>query len=47
MIEHDMDIALELVDRITVLHDGRVIADGTPRRRSSADPRVQEIYLGR
>jgi ABC-type branched-subunit amino acid transport system ATPase component len=30
MIEHDMDVALGLADRVTVLHRGRVILDGTP-----------------
>jgi branched-chain amino acid transport system ATP-binding protein len=45
MIEHDMDIALELSEMVTVLHYGRVIADG-PRERVKADPQVKEIYLG-
>jgi branched-chain amino acid transport system ATP-binding protein len=45
MIEHDMDIALELSEMVTVLHYGRVIADG-PRELVKADPQVKEIYLG-
>jgi branched-chain amino acid transport system ATP-binding protein len=45
IIEHDMDIALELSERVAVLHYGRVIADG-PREQVKADPRVKEIYLG-
>jgi branched-chain amino acid transport system ATP-binding protein len=45
MIEHDMDIALEIAQHVTVLHYGRVIADG-PRDAVRADPMVQEIYLG-
>jgi branched-chain amino acid transport system ATP-binding protein len=45
IIEHDMDIALELARHVTVLHYGRVIADGT-REAVRADPTVQEIYLG-
>jgi branched-chain amino acid transport system ATP-binding protein len=45
MIEHDMDIALELSEMVTVLHYGRVIADG-PREQVKADPQVKEIYLG-
>jgi branched-chain amino acid transport system ATP-binding protein len=45
MIEHDMDVAFDLADRIAVLHQGRLIAEGdveTIRR----DPQVTEIYLG-
>jgi len=45
IIEHDMDIALELSEMVAVLHYGRVIADG-PRERVKADPQVKEIYLG-
>ena len=45
LIEHDMDIALEIVQYVTVLHYGRVIADGT-RDAVRADPTVREIYLG-
>jgi branched-chain amino acid transport system ATP-binding protein len=45
MIEHDMDIALALASRVTVLHYGRVIADGT-RDEIRADAQVREIYLG-
>jgi branched-chain amino acid transport system ATP-binding protein len=45
MIEHDMAVAFEVVDRLTVLHYGRVLADGTAEQ-VRADPTVQEIYLG-
>jgi branched-chain amino acid transport system ATP-binding protein len=45
LIEHDMDIALEVAQHVTVLHYGRVIADG-PREQVKADPTVREIYLG-
>jgi ABC-type branched-subunit amino acid transport system ATPase component len=45
MIEHDMDIALALASRVTVLHQGRVIADGS-RDEIRSDPQVREIYLG-
>ena len=45
IIEHDMDIALQIALHVTVLHYGRVIADG-PRERVKADPLVREIYLG-
>ncbi len=45
LIEHDMDVALGLADRVTVLHHGQVIADG-PTERIRRDARVAEIYLG-
>ena len=45
IIEHDMDIALEIARHVTVLHYGRVIADGT-REEIRAHPLVREIYLG-
>ncbi|HEV8142256.1 MAG TPA: ABC transporter ATP-binding protein [Methylomirabilota bacterium] len=45
IIEHDMDIALEIAREVTVLHYGRVIADGT-RDEIRAHPLVREIYLG-
>ena len=45
IIEHDMDIALEVAQHVTVLHYGKVIADGS-REAVKADPMVREIYLG-
>jgi branched-chain amino acid transport system ATP-binding protein len=45
IIEHDMDVAFGLTDRVTVLHNGRVVADGS-RDAVRADPLVAEIYLG-
>ena len=45
VIEHDMDVAFALTDRITVLHYGRIVADGLARD-VKANPLVQEIYLG-
>jgi branched-chain amino acid transport system ATP-binding protein len=45
VIEHDMDVAFELTNRITVLHYGKVIADGVGHAVKS-NPVVQEIYLG-
>jgi len=45
MVEHNMDVALSLAERITVLHYGQVIVEGT-RSEIVANPRVQEIYLG-
>jgi branched-chain amino acid transport system ATP-binding protein len=45
MIEHDMDSALAFAERITVLHYGEVIVEGT-RAEVVADPRTKEVYLG-
>ena len=45
MIEHDMDIALALADRVTVLHQGRVILEGTPEA-VRANQEVRDVYLG-
>jgi branched-chain amino acid transport system ATP-binding protein len=45
IIEHDMDVVFSLADRITVLHQGRVIAEGTPDA-IRGNPIVQEAYLG-
>ena len=45
MIEHDMDTALDLAERITLLHYGSVIVEGT-RGEVVADPKTREIYLG-
>jgi branched-chain amino acid transport system ATP-binding protein len=45
MIEHDMDTALDLADRLTLLHFGEVIVEGT-RAEVVADPRTREVYLG-
>jgi branched-chain amino acid transport system ATP-binding protein len=46
LIEHDMELALGLADRVTCLHNGAQVAEGTPED-IKADPRVQDIYLGR
>ncbi len=45
MIEHDMDTALDLAERITVLHYGSVIVEGT-RAEVVAHPKTREVYLG-
>ena len=45
MIEHDMDVALELAERITLMHFGEVIVEGT-RAEVVAHPRTREVYLG-
>jgi len=45
MIEHDMDVALEYAERITLLHYGEVLVDGT-RTDVVNNPRTREVYLG-
>jgi branched-chain amino acid transport system ATP-binding protein len=45
MIEHNMDVALDFAERITLLHFGEVIVEGT-RAEVVADPRTREVYLG-
>ncbi|HUH85686.1 MAG TPA: ABC transporter ATP-binding protein [Stellaceae bacterium] len=45
MIEHDMDVALNLADRITLMHFGEVIVEGT-RAEVVAHPKSREVYLG-
>ena len=46
MIEHDMDLALGLVDYVTCLHFGQVLTGGTPDE-IRVDEKVQEVYLGK
>ncbi len=45
IIEHDMQIAFALAERIMVLHQGAIVADGTPEEVRT-NPRIKEIYLG-
>jgi branched-chain amino acid transport system ATP-binding protein len=45
LIEHDLEIALRVVDRVTVMHNGRMLKEGTPAEIEN-DPEVQEIYMG-
>lgn len=45
IIEHDMDVVFALADRITVLHYGRILAEGTPTEVKE-NPVVQDVYLG-
>jgi branched-chain amino acid transport system permease protein len=45
IVEHDMDVIFGLADRILVLQDGKMIAEGTPAE-IRADKRVQDAYLG-
>jgi branched-chain amino acid transport system ATP-binding protein len=45
LIEHDMDVAFAVAQRVMVMHEGRVIADGTPEEIRN-DQTVQAVYLG-
>jgi branched-chain amino acid transport system ATP-binding protein len=46
LIEHDMDIALTVAEQVTMMHDGRVIVEGTPAE-IRANETVHALYLGR
>ncbi len=45
LIEHDMDVVFSVADRITVMHRGAILAEGS-LREIQANPKVQEVYLG-
>ena len=45
VVEHDMDFVRSIARKVTVLHQGRVLAEG-PMERIQADPAVIEVYLG-
>lgn len=45
VVEHDMDFVKKIAHRVTVLHQGRLLAEG-PMETVQADPRVIEVYLG-
>jgi branched-chain amino acid transport system ATP-binding protein len=45
LVEHKMDVVRELADRIIVLHNGQLVADGEPAE-VIASPVVQQAYLG-
>jgi branched-chain amino acid transport system ATP-binding protein len=45
LIEHDLDIALRVTERVTVMHNGRVLKTGTPAEIEN-DAQVQAIYMG-
>src|SRR6202795_31620 len=44
IVEHDMQVVMELADRITVLHYGAILAEGTPEEIQQ-NPQVLEVYL--
>ncbi len=45
LVEHHQDVVTAIADDVTVLHEGRELATGTPAE-IAADPRVAEVYLG-
>ena len=45
VIEHDMDVALRVVESVTMMHNGRIFKEGKPEEIES-DLEVQELYLG-
>lgn len=45
LIEHDLDIALRVVEKVTVMHNGRVLRTGSPQE-IEGDAQVQAIYMG-
>lgn len=45
IIEHDMDVALAVSDRVTMMHNGRIFKEGLPDQIEK-DPEVQALYLG-
>jgi branched-chain amino acid transport system ATP-binding protein len=45
LIEHDMDVALQWAERVTVMHNGAVVLEGTPQEAASSST-IHELYLG-
>jgi urea transport system ATP-binding protein len=45
VVEHDMDFVRSIAQKVTVLHEGRVLAEG-PMQEVQNDPKVVEVYLG-
>ncbi len=45
IIEHDMDVALRVVESVTMMHNGTIFKEGRPEEIEN-DPEVQELYLG-
>ena len=45
IIEHDMDVALRVVESVTMLHNGHIFKEGRPEEIES-DDEVQQLYLG-
>jgi len=45
VIEHDMDFVQQIADKVTVMHQGRILAEGSMAQVQN-DPRVIDVYLG-
>ena len=45
VIEHDMDFVKKIAHKVTVMHQGKILAEG-PMEKVQADPRVIDVYLG-
>ena len=45
LIEHDMDVALRVAERVTMMYEGRVIVEGTPAEIRASEL-VHDLYLG-
>jgi branched-chain amino acid transport system ATP-binding protein len=46
LVEHDMDVALRVAQQVTVMHEGRIVAEGTPADIRGSQV-VHDLYLGR
>ncbi len=45
VIEHDMDFVKQIAHKVTVMHQGKILAEG-PMEKVQADPKVIDVYLG-
>ena len=45
VVEHDMEFVRHIARKVTVLHEGQLLAEG-PMDKVQSDPRVIEVYLG-